>query len=313
VTSPASRASRPPRVLVAGDIVTDVLAVHSAPMAIGSDTRARITLTGGGAAANTATWLAGEGVAVDFVAVAGADAAGADRLAELVAAGVSCAAVRRTPDAATGTIIVLAYADERTMISDRAASALLTADDIDAALDSAPDATHLHLSGYILLDPISRPAGVRALARAALAGLTSSVDAASAAPLRAVGGAAFLELVRDIDLLLANADEACALLDTAPTDGADALARRLSASVRHAVVKSGAAGAVWAHGGELLASAPAEPAEVVDPTGAGDAFAAGLLASWLRGGEPGGALRAGARLGAAAVSRVGARPTPRSA
>lgn len=299
------------RVLVAGDVVTDVLAVHAGPIAIGSDTRAHITLTGGGAAANTATWLAGEGVAVDFVAVAGADAAGADRLAELVSAGVSCASVRRTTDAATGTIIVLAYADERTMISDRAASALLSAADIDVALAAAPDATHLHLSGYILLDPASRPAGVHALASAAARGLTSSVDAASAAPLRSVGGAAFLDLVRGIDLLLANADEASALLDAAPTEEAEALAVRLSSSVRHAVVKRGAAGAVWAHAGALLASAPAEPAEVVDPTGAGDAFAAGLLAAWLRGGSPAEALRAGARLGAAAVSRVGARPTLR--
>jgi sugar/nucleoside kinase (ribokinase family) len=296
------------RVIVAGDVVTDVLAVHGEPIAIGSDTRAHITLTGGGAAANTATWLAGEGVAVDFVAVAGADAAGADRLTELIEAGVSCASVRRTTDAATGTIIVLAYADERTMISDRAASALLSPVDVDAALAAAPDATHLHLSGYILLDPVSRPAGVHALARAAAAGLTSSVDAASAAPLRAVGGAAFLALVRGIDLLLANADEACALLDAAPAEGAEALAARLSDGVRHAVVKRGAAGAVWAHRGAPIASAPADPAEVVDPTGAGDAFAAGLLAAWLRGAPPAEALRAGARLGAAAVARIGARP-----
>jgi sugar/nucleoside kinase (ribokinase family) len=303
----------PVRVLVAGDVVTDVLAVHAGPIATGSDTRAHITLTGGGAAANTAAWLAAEDIAVDFVAVAGTDAPGADRLAELMEAGVSCASVRRTADAATGTIIVLASGDERTMISDRAASALLSAADIDAALAAAPDARHLHLSGYALLDRISRPAGVHALARATEVGMTSSVDAASAAPLRSVGGAVFLDLVRGIDLLLANADEARALLDAAPTEGAEALAVRLSSVARHAVVKRGAAGAVWAHEGVLLASTPAEPAEVMDPTGAGDAFAAGLLAAWLRGGSPADALRAGARLGATAVAKLGARPPSRSA
>jgi sugar/nucleoside kinase (ribokinase family) len=301
----------PVRVLVVGDVVTDVLALHDTPVAAGSDTRARITLTGGGAAANTACWLAGQDVAVDFVAVAGADAAGADRLAELTSAGVSCATVRSTPDAPTGTIIVLAYADERTMISDRGASELITPEDIDAALAAAPDAAHLHLSGYVLLDPASRSAGRHALNQAAAAGMTSSVDAASAAPLRAVGGAAFLDWVRGIDLLLANADEAGALLDVAPAGDAReaaALAARLSVRVRHAVVKSGAAGAAWASGGEALAVTPAEPAAVVDPTGAGDAFAAGLLATWLRGGTPVAALRAGARLGAVAVGQVGARP-----
>jgi len=47
-----------------------------------------------------------------------------------------------------------------------------------------------------------------------------------------------------------------------------------------------------------------------DPTGAGDAFAAGLLAAWCSGAEPQAALAAGAALGAAAVARIGARPAP---
>ncbi len=47
---------------------------------------------------------------------------------------------------------------------------------------------------------------------------------------------------------------------------------------------------------------------VKDPTGAGDAFAAGLLAAWCAGAEPEAALAAGAALGAEAVARIGARP-----
>jgi sugar/nucleoside kinase (ribokinase family) len=53
---------------------------------------------------------------------------------------------------------------------------------------------------------------------------------------------------------------------------------------------------------------PGVPAAVVDATGAGDAFAAGLLAAWVAGASPADALAAGARLGALAVTRVGARP-----
>jgi sugar/nucleoside kinase (ribokinase family) len=45
-----------------------------------------------------------------------------------------------------------------------------------------------------------------------------------------------------------------------------------------------------------------------DPTGAGDAFAAGLLGAWCAGAEPAEALAAGAKLGAAAVAKIGARP-----
>ena len=48
--------------------------------------------------------------------------------------------------------------------------------------------------------------------------------------------------------------------------------------------------------------------DVVDPTGAGDAFDAGLLAAWLAGAGPQEALEAGCAAGAEAVSRRGARP-----
>jgi len=47
---------------------------------------------------------------------------------------------------------------------------------------------------------------------------------------------------------------------------------------------------------------------VVDTTGAGDAFAAGFLASWLMHPEPETALAAGNRLAARAVAQVGGRP-----
>lgn len=292
------------RVLVVGDVVTDIVAVHTGALAAGSDTVARISLVPGGAAANTATWLATVDVAVDLVAVVGADAAGAERLAELEAAGVGCSAVRRVAGAATGSVIVLVHAGERSFLCDRGANLWLAPSDVEAAVAVGPT-RHLHLSGYVLLDDESRPAGRRALAAAAAAGASTSVDAASAAPLRRASG--FLEWVRGTDLLLANAAEARALLPAAGPD-ADALAGELARFAGSAVVKLGAAGAVWADASGVVARVPAHPAAVVDPTGAGDAFAAGLLAAWLADAPPAEALAAGARLGALAVSQVGARP-----
>lgn len=292
------------RIIVVGDLVTDVLAVLAGPLSTGSDTPAGIRLAGGGQAANTAAWLGWQGVAVTLVAAVGADAAGHARLAELSAAGVDCA-VRHHPDTPTGTVIVLAGDGERTMITDRGANLRLSPADIEAALAATPDAVHLHLSGYTLLDEASRPAGRHALAAARAQGLTTSVDAASAAPLRQVGARAFLDWVRGSDLLLANADEASML-----AGGRDARyqAHALTAVAGQAVVKRGADGAVWASAqGECIVHA-VDPVPVLDATGAGDAFAAGLLATWVTGSSPAEALSRAGELGAAAVGTVGARP-----
>lgn len=290
-------------IIVVGDLVTDVVAVLSGPLAHDSDTAARIRVSGGGQAANTAAWLAwlatGDGApSVTLVASAGADEAGDARVAELRAAGVRCAVTRHT-GLSTGAIVVLASAGQRTMVTDRGANLALDAADVDAALDAAPPARHLHLSGYTLLDEASRAAGLRALAAARERGMTTSVDAASAAPLRQVGAATFATWVRGTDLLLANADEAAVLAAGVPP-------REL---VRVAtVVKRGPDGARWTGVDGTSIEQPALPAEAVDPTGAGDAFAAGLLAAWVSGATPAEALQAGARLGALAVRQPGARP-----
>lgn len=275
-------------VIVVGDLVTDVLAVPAGPVVPGTDTAADVRVGGGGQAGNTAAWLAYAGVPVTLVATVGDDPAGRDRVAELTAAGVDCA-VRTVPGVPTGTLVVLATAEERTMLTDRGAADHLRPSDVDGAIGHA---RHLHLSGYTLLGEGSRAAGRHALATARARGLSTSVDAASVAPLRSAGG--FADWIRGVDLLLANADEA-AILGTMPVT---------------MVVKHGPAGAEWRSGATTVHVA-ATPAAAVDATGAGDAFAAGLLAAWLAGASPADALRAGTRLAAEAVTALGARPSGR--
>ena len=91
-------------IVVLGEVMTDVVAVHDAPLADASDTPARITLRAGGAGANTAAWLAHAGVAVTLIARTGDDSA-----AELALAGLEGVDLRVTRDAQrpTGTCIVL--------------------------------------------------------------------------------------------------------------------------------------------------------------------------------------------------------------
>jgi ribokinase len=301
---------------VVGDLVTDVLVVTAGALEIGSDATGTVRFTGGGQAANTAAWLAHarhgasgpnlSGSPVTLIAAVGDDDAGRARIAELTALGVRCA-VRVHVGATTGSVLVLASAGERTMVADRGANLLLAADDVTAAIGAEADPRHLHLSGYPLLDGRTRPAGVAALTAARDRGATTSVDAASAAPLARLGAAGFLDLIRGVDLLLANADEAAVLAGPGPAERQAAMLARVA---RHVVVKRGGSGAVWCGADGVTASVAAVGVHLVDPTGAGDAFAAGLLAAWCAGADPGAALAAGAALGARAVGRVGARPGP---
>jgi sugar/nucleoside kinase (ribokinase family) len=292
-------------VVVVGDVMVDVVAAAAAPLAHASDTDARVRWTGGGAAANVAAWLASEGVPVALVARAGADAAGRGAVAELRDAGV-VVHVALDRERATGTCVVMIDADgERTMLPDRGANLALAPEDVPAEL-FVPGG-HLHLSGYVLLHDGPRAAGLAALDHAREAGMTISIDPASAAPLAACGVERVLGWIGGVDLLLPNLDEARVLSgEEDPQAAARSLVARAGAG--EVIVTLGADGAFWTDGRDLARVAAPQVPRVIDTTGAGDAFAAGWLAARRAGAEPPVALSAACALGARAVAQTGARP-----
>ncbi|MCU1668087.1 MAG: Ribokinase [Blastococcus sp.] len=286
-------------VVVVGDVATDVVVVLAGTSAPGSDRPAAIRTRGGGAGANVAVHLARLGIPVTLAGCVGDDAAGAGLRAELTAAGVALS-LRVVGEVGTGTIVSLVEPDgQRSMLADRGANLALRPADVPAP----PAGAHLHLSGYTLLDPESRDAGLTALAAAAAVGCTVSVDPASTGPLAGYGVDRWLADTAGATLLLPNADEARLLTGCAdPSDAARALAR----AYQIVAVSLGADGALWASG-DTSVHRPAHPTVVVDTTGAGDAFAAGLLSAWLADRDPVAALEAGLTLAADVVRRPGAR------
>jgi sugar/nucleoside kinase (ribokinase family) len=290
------------RVVCLGDVMLDIAAMLPGPLALGSDTPAPIRFSHGGSAANTAAWLAGLGVPCVFAGRVGDDPFGRDAVAALSAHGV-ITRVSIDPVTPTGVCLVLVGPDgERTMVPSAGANATLDATDLGTDLLRAGD--HLHLSGYALLTEGSRAAALFALRLAGKVGASVSVDAASAEPIQVVGPQRFLDWLPSGALLLANADELAALTGT---DDQAAGITALVARGLDVVLKCGARGSLLgtAAGSWHL---PAEPAEVVDSTGAGDAFAAGLLAARWGGAELVEALGQANQLGAAAVGKLGARP-----
>jgi sugar/nucleoside kinase (ribokinase family) len=105
--------------------------------------------------------------------------------------------------------------------------------------------------------------------------------------------------VGPLDILLANEDEARALVPDGPLDG-------LLSHTAMAIVKQGGQGATAIHAGGSV-SAAAEPIVVADTTGAGDAFDAAFLVEYLTYRNLAGALAAANRLGGHVASRLGAQ------
>jgi ribokinase len=266
--------------VVLGDVMVDVVVQAAGPLARGSDTPARVSFAGGGSGANVPAWAASVGTPVALCCRVGEDARGRAAVAELRDGGVNVHA-GVDGERPTGTCIVLVEpGGERTMLPDPGAN--------DAPTE-LPEALlrrrgHLHVIGYALVRPGARPGALAAIERARAAGMTVSIDPSSWALVRP-------GVFPCADLLLPNADEARAL---GPLAG-------------EVVTKLGADGARWTDGRETV-SVPALAVDVVDTTGAGDAFAAGLLSARLEGAGPLEALEAGCRLAARAVAQVGARP-----
>lgn len=291
-------------VAVVGDAMLDISARLQGLLAHASDSPARIGFNPGGSGANTARWLARSGCVTVFIGAVGVDPAG-----ELIRLALRTDGVRDAlqvvPDAATGACIVLIGPDgERTMIPDAGANSALCASRVpDDVLTG-----HLHLSGYTLLNPASREAGIALLHRARAAGCTVSLDPSSAAPL-AAAPQVLDAMTGLVDLIIANRDEAAVLTGL---DDPDAACQALAEHYPTAVVKLGADGAIAQRAFER-ARVAALPVDVVDTTGAGDAFAAGLLPAWIDGAGLRDALEAAVDRAACAVGRVGAGPPPPAA
>ncbi len=276
---------RPVSILVLGDLALDVVLAPARPLQRGTDVPGAVRLHQGGSAANTARWLARLGARASLVCAVGRDGAGRALVAALRADGVHVRAARPA-GARTARIGMLVdpATGERSFVAERGAADLLAPGDLRPGWFRGVGV--LHLPAYSLLGAPLGEAGRAAVVLARAAGVRVSVDLASAGPLLAGGRPAAHALVREVapDVLFTNQHEAAAFLGE--LDPA-----RLLGFAPVAIVKRGAAGAtllVRRPGGAAAPGVRLEvatrPFAVADTTGAGDAFDAGFLASWLAAG-----------------------------
>jgi len=272
----------PREVLLAaiGDLVLDITIAPHGDLRTNDDTPASIRVGGGGQAANFCAWVASLGERSRLVTRIGDDDAGRRLEAELQSGGVEVHAVRAAEP--TGAIAVLiGPGGERTMATQRGASVGLVGVDL------------IHVPAYSLFREPLATAARTAIEMVRFGRGRVSVDLSSVAGLVDYGPARMMSELARIkpDILFATAAEA------------DAMPVALDSLAPVTAVKLGAAGCIVC--GRRIAS-PA--AEVVDPTGAGDAFAAAFGIAILSGEGPQRAGEHAVRVAAAAVAKVGARP-----
>ncbi|MES2169568.1 MAG: PfkB family carbohydrate kinase [Actinomycetota bacterium] len=287
-----------PRIVVFGDVFDDVVVVPSHAIRPDTDTLSSIRTRAGGSAANTAAWLGSLGAPVDFVGLVGAG----DSVRHAAQLPGVTAHLEEHSALPTGTIVVIVEGETRTMLTDVGANAELSADSVTDALVDA--ASLIHFTGYSLFgSPQRADAVARLFARAGDTAI--SVDPGSAGFIADFGAERFLDAIDGATFLFPNLEEGRLL-----TGLDDPLAIALSLAQRFEIVALtlDTEGVIVAQRGQGVDRLPTVPAQIVDPTGAGDAFAAGFLAEWLRSHDAVAAARAGALAGSWAVATIGARP-----
>lgn len=299
------RAGGARRIVVFGDVIGDIVVVPTGPIRKDTDTPSSIQQRAGGSAANAASWLGAQGALVDFVGRVGASDL-AQHSAILSGFGVT-PHLLGDAEHPTGAIVVIVEGNSRSMLTERGANDFLSADDVtDDLLDHA---AVVHFTGYTIYHGQGHGddhAAVRRLfGRAAERGVSISVDPASAGSLEDFGAQVFLDLIDGADLLFPNLDEGRALTGL---DEPMAIAAALGERFPLVALTLGAEGVIVAQRGRELVRIPVVESTIVDPTGAGDSFVAGFLASWTVDGDAVAAARAGAVVAAGAVTQVGGRP-----
>lgn len=290
-----------PEVLVIGQIGRDVaLRTARLPAPGQSVAVAERREMLGGKGANQAVGLAQLGIAVGLVGVVGTDDTGTAALEQAQADGITTSHVVRRGQTALFIDVVDDDAN-RQLLEHVPEEALLTIGDIEGAGPAIARARTVSLQlqqphdALLFAAKTAHDAGVRVVADGTI---DPHIDG---------------ELFELLDIFRADAAEA-ELMAGEPIDTsakAGALATRLLGCGPELValaIRGIGDLLVWRGGDKLF---PHPPVSVVDRTGAGDAFTAGLIAGLCSGGDPGSAGQMAAAATGVVVQRLGGRPALR--
>ena len=257
----------------------------------------------GGSVANTCAIAAGLGARVAYLGKVAEDQLGEVFRHDITNAGVHFPTSALKDGVPTARCLILVTSDgQRTMNTYLGACVAFGISDLDDALIN--DSAILYLEGYLFDPPAAQAAFRRAAAMARQAGRRVALSLSDAFCVDR-HRAAFRDLLTGgVDMLFANEAEISSLYECNTFAEAMEHARW---DVPLAALTRSEAGSVIIKGSETYPIA-AEPARVVDTTGAGDAYAAGFLAGFAAGRSLPSCGRLGSLCAAATIADYGARP-----
>jgi sugar/nucleoside kinase (ribokinase family) len=277
-----------------GDLVEDVVVWLNTELNIGSDTESVIRRTRGGSAANVSMFAALTGTPSRFIGQVGNDRLGSQLCEVLRDLGID---VQVIADGRTGSIVVLVQPNgQRSFLTDRGVASHLA--HFDATLMN--DVSILHVPTYSLTDEPLASTCVQYINAARSMGAIVSIDASSSSVLTQYGTDRYRALIQSLQphVFLCNEDEAKVL-------GLGAKMPMAGASLT--VIKQGPLPVIAVqHDGTTTEVSVIPVANIVDTTGAGDAFAAGFLPHYAQTKNIGNAITQGNLLASRVLQSPGA-------
>ncbi|MHC1565012.1 MAG: carbohydrate kinase family protein [Candidatus Syntropharchaeales archaeon] len=258
----------------------------------------------GGSAANTIVGLSRLGLACGFIGGVGEDVEGEKILSDLRRDHVDITQIKRVPSKRSGTVIgFIDRRGERTLYVDAGANDDLTIEDID--IEYLRRARLIHTSSFVDKSQLKMQIElVKLLKRDVVVSFSPGMLCFK------YGFDDLKGLIEDATIIFLNEDELSSLTGLELEDACDLLQ-----GVGHGIiaVTRGKAGSHIA-AGDMRINVPAEEIpdhEVLDTTGAGDAYAAGFIYGYLREERPERCGVIGSKVASHCIRGVGARFLPK--
>jgi len=256
----------------------------------------------GGCGSNVAVGLCALGVPTALVGCVGSDDAASVVQKFWTRFGLDQRFVQTVEDRSTGISIGLVDRDmQPRFIHTPGANASLTVDVLNIPVLVQEGARFLHIAGYFVLPGILDGRLPETLDKAQQFGLFTTLDVVRSKRMKDPD--TLWPCMPFLDIFLCNAYEARRL--TGEKDPVHAASALRSRGAKVTIVKLGQEGC-WVDGADFRGQIDAPQVEIVDTTGAGDAFVAGLIQGLSAGYDLHGACVAANRAGARMVGSLGA-------